>query len=112
MSDAYAVWAAAAGLSKQKSVTLMWPELAAALGGTAAPGAPADPEAPPPEPQPLCSPCFDRGDRDRRNVLAIGRVDGVPVCGWCVGTAPFRGKKLRRVAHWKVGRAKMADDDE
>jgi hypothetical protein len=111
MSDPYKVWEAAAGLSKQKSVRLMWPELAAALGGEAG-TAPADPEAPPPEQQPLCLPCFERDDRDRIGVLAIGRVDGIPICGWCVGIAPYRGRKLRRVAHWKVGRARMADDDE
>jgi hypothetical protein len=106
MSDAYAVWRAGAGTSKQKSVGMIWPDLAKALGGL-----PGDAPSAPVEPQPLCSPCFDEGT-DRKNVLAIGRApDGTPICGWHVGVAPYRGKRLRRVNGWAPGRARMVDDE-
>jgi hypothetical protein len=75
VSDPRALWAAAAGQSKRKSVTLIWPELAAALGGeTAAEEA---------DPQPDCARCAPERYQDGTRWISFARArtaTGEPVC--------------------------------
>jgi hypothetical protein len=98
MSDPYALWRAAEGLAKRKTVEIVFPELAAALGGTsvAVPGAgPAEPE-----PQPVCQNCRVQWAR-----VTIGE-GGKPICGMCVGLLPYgvdRPELIRRPDWPKIG---------
>lgn len=103
MSDPFAVWRAQAGMSKQKSVRAIWPELAAALDGAAGGGEAVDGEG---ETQPLCEPCRTGGFSDRLGVLAVTKLpDGTPICGYCVGRIPDDVRRsLRRVPGWNAGR--------
>lgn len=87
------VWRAADGLAKQKTVRIVFPELAAALDGVPGPmvpGAPAEPER---EPQPVCKHCGDYWAR-----VTIGE-HGVPICGLCVGLLPYGADRPELVRH-------------
>lgn len=83
MSDAYAVWRAAEGLAKRKTVEIVFPELAAALGSaTRVSRQPLDVVAAPGEPEPdptppTCGYC--------RRDYAIARMtdDDTPTCLQC-----------------------------
>lgn len=76
MSDPYALWRAADGTSKQKSLRIFWPELADALGGTAATA-----DNDPAPDQPKCGKCSARW---ARGVLK----SGCPVCADCFARLP------------------------
>lgn len=85
MSDAYAIWRESDGMSKQRTVVAIWPELAAALSGSAVgtpPGVAGQPAGPPPE----CAPCRELGLKK----TAIGKAAGVLICGACAGLPRFR----------------------
>lgn len=102
MADVFAIWRAAAGQSKQKTLRAIWPELAAALdGATGGPTVPGEGE-----PQPLCAPCARGGLSDRLGVLAVTKApDGTPICGYCVGRLPEAQRaRLVRVPGWNAGR--------
>lgn len=89
MPDPREIWAAAAGKSVRKSVEMIWPELAAALGGSAA--------GPQDEPQPDCARCLN-------GTLAIAKADdGTPVCSRHAADMHLRRSK-HRVPHWQPGR--------
>lgn len=86
-----AVWKAADGLSKQKTVRLIWPELADALEGVTRrpldvvgrPGEPDPTQAPEPEQQPVCGNC--------RVNWARGELEnGAQLCVECYGRANAR----------------------
>lgn len=102
MSDPFAIWKAAAGQSKQRSLRSIWPELAAALDGATGGGkAPGEGE-----PQPLCEPCRTSRVSDRLGVLAVTKMhNGTPICGYCVGRLPEHERRgLVRVPGWSAGR--------
>lgn len=103
MSDPFAIWAAAAGLSKQKTIRLTWPELADALDRVSGTDGTVPGEG---EPQPYCEPCSRSANMRALGVLAVTRtVSGVAVCGLCVGLLPpSEGRRLRRVPGWTPGR--------
>lgn len=100
MSDAYAIWRAAEGLAKRKTVEIVFPELAAALNGATVTRQPLDVVAVP-DPQPVCAHCRLHWAR-----VTIGE-GGTPICGLCVGQLPHPGPErddLVRRDDWpKIG---------
>src|SRR5688500_754178 len=81
MADAYAIWRAADGSSKQKSVRMFWPELADALGGTGEAGAATEGGWQ----QPKCARCNTQWARGTLK-------DGTAVCATCYGHLPEAGR--------------------
>lgn len=96
MSDPYAIWRAAEGLACRKTVEIVMPELAAALGGKAGPTLPQPPgtsAADLPVPQPACATCGKQWAR-----LTFGDE---PVCAMCLGQLPYAQQaKATRHAEW------------
>jgi hypothetical protein len=99
-SQAQRVWAAAGrGEAIRSSVARIWPELAAALEGTAAAGG-TSPEEETPE-QPRCRLCR-RGPG--RYALAVGLLGEQPLCGLCAGQlSPSGQRAFELVEDWKAG---------
>jgi hypothetical protein len=105
------MWAAAAGLAKQKSVRLIWPELADALDGLSRSplDVVAEPDAPDPAP-PLCGYC--------RTERAIGRMtdDDTPCCVHCRASHGRHARPAVMNPAWRQWRrdqhaARMTGDD-
>lgn len=98
MSDPRAIWQAAAGLSKQKTLRAIWPELAAALDGATGGDGSVPGEG---EPQPFCAQC----GHEHGALAVTKRADGTPICGYCVGRVPdSERRQLKRVPGWNAGR--------
>lgn len=85
--SAQAIWRAADGLSKQKTMRLIWPELAAALDGGAVSGARSEAASAPAAPeQPRCGECRTRWAR-------IELRTHEKLCAYCLGKVPEAARR-------------------
>lgn len=78
--SAESIWRGAQGASKQKTVRIIWPELAAALDGTAGPAG-----APDAAPARRCctTRCTSRSSEDEPRTAAVCLMSGTPMCEEC-----------------------------
>lgn len=81
MADASQVWRDSAGTSRQKTIRIIWPELADALDG----------KAETVTVMPTCAVC---GKRPGRIVVELPTGEHLGVCGLDVGLSRFHGLKM------------------
>lgn len=89
--SAESVWREGQGMSKQKTVRIIWPELAAALDGAAGPDG-----APDAQPARRCctTRCTSRTDPNQPRTAAVCLMGGTPMCEECAADPRFAN--LRR----------------